>query len=115
MVENGHFGNLNFQGFFFQYWKTQLSKTFLIYILAFDPVKICTLYASQKDSQKLSFVKDIIVVGDKMTRNGDKMTISKSCIFRLFFLKREAFSNHIEICTFETGKSQGLPLSWNLS
>jgi hypothetical protein len=28
-----------------------------------------------------SFVKDINVVGDKMTRNGGKMTISKSCIF----------------------------------
>ena len=29
----------------------------------------------------LKVVQDINVVGDKMTRNGDKMTISKSCIF----------------------------------
>ena len=39
------------------------------------------LYASQNDSRNLSFVKDINVVGNKMTRNGPEMTISKSCIF----------------------------------
>ena len=35
----------------------------------------------QNDRQNLSFVKDINVDGDKMTRNGSEMTISKSCIF----------------------------------
>ena len=49
---------------------------FAIYVLAFDPIKIKTLYASQNDCQNLSFVKDINVVGKKMTRNGQKMRIT---------------------------------------
>ena len=53
----------------------------MIYVLAFDPIKIKTLYASQNDHQNLRFVKDINAVGNKMTRNVSKMTISKSCIF----------------------------------
>ena len=28
--------------FFFQNWKTQLSKKFVIYVVAFDPIKIQT-------------------------------------------------------------------------
>ena len=67
---------------FLQNWKTQLLNTFVIYVLAFDPIKINALYASQNDRQNLSFVKDINVVGNKMARNGCEMTISKS---RLFF------------------------------
>jgi hypothetical protein len=58
-----------------------LSKAFVIYVLAFDPIKIWPLYASQNDRWNLSFVKDINVVGNKMTRNGHKVTISKICIF----------------------------------
>ena len=46
----------------------------MIYVLAFDPIKINALYASQNDRQNLSFVKDINVVGKKMARNGYKMT-----------------------------------------
>ena len=61
--------------------KTQLSKPFVIYVFAFYPIKIWTLYASQNDRWNLIFVKDINVVGNKMTWNGHKMTISKSCIF----------------------------------
>ena len=53
----------------------------MIYVFAFDPIKIWTIYASQNDRWNLSFVKDINVVGKKMSRNGHKMTISKSCIF----------------------------------
>ena len=53
----------------------------MIYVLAFDPIKIQTLYASQNDGRNLSFVKDSNEVGNKVTRNGGKMTISKSCIF----------------------------------
>ena len=51
------------------------------YVLAIDPIKIDTLYTSQNDQRNLSFVKDVNVVGDQKTRNGRKMTISKSCIF----------------------------------
>ena len=51
------------------------------YVLFINPIKIDTLYTSQNDQGNLSFVKDINVIGDKMTRNGRKMTISKSCTF----------------------------------
>ena len=47
----------------------------MINVLAFDPIKIYTLYASQNDSQNLSFVKDTNVVGDKLTRYDCEMTI----------------------------------------
>ena len=53
----------------------------MIYVLAFDPIKIKTLYASQNDHQSLIFVKYINVVGEKKIKNECKMTISKSCIF----------------------------------
>ena len=56
--KNGHFWNLNFQVFFLQNWKTQLSTQIVIYVIAFDPIKIQTCLAPQNDRQNLSFVKD---------------------------------------------------------
>ena len=53
----------------------------MIGILAFDPIKIWALYASQNDSWNLSFVKDIKVVGNKMTRNGRKRPFQKVVSF----------------------------------
>ena len=64
----------------------------MIYVLAVDPIKIWTLYASQNDRRNLSFVKDINVIGNKMTRNVCKITISKSC---LFFNQTDFISNII--------------------
>ena len=58
-----------------------MSKNIGIYVLAFDPIEIQTQQVPQNDCRNLSFVKDTNVVGDKMTRNGRKMTISKGCIF----------------------------------
>jgi hypothetical protein len=40
MVEKWPFLNLNFQFFFFQNWKSQLSKAFVIYVVVFDQIKI---------------------------------------------------------------------------
>ena len=40
------------------------------FVVAFDPIKICTHYAPQNDSWNLSIVKDIYVVC--MTTNGPK-------------------------------------------
>ena len=54
---------------------------FIIYVVAFNSIKIQTCSAPQNDHQNLNFVKDINVVGDKMTKNGLKMTNSKSCLF----------------------------------
>ena len=39
-LKNGHFWNISFQVFFFQNWKAKLSKTFVIDVLAFDPIKV---------------------------------------------------------------------------
>ena len=40
-----------------------------------------TCLGPQNDRQKLSFLKDIYVVGKKMTRNDPKMAKLKGCIF----------------------------------
>ena len=53
----------------------------MIYVIAFDPIKIQTYLAPQNDRQNLNFVKDICVVGKKMARNGCKMAKRKSCQF----------------------------------
>ena len=73
----GNFWNF----FFFQNWKTQLSKNIWIYVIAFAPIVIQTQQAPQNDHRNLSFVKGTIVVGNRMTRKGPKMTISKGCLF----------------------------------
>ena len=49
-------------------------KKIVIYVIAFDPIKIYTDWAHQNDGQNLSFVKYIYVVGGKMTGNGCKMS-----------------------------------------
>jgi hypothetical protein len=46
----------------------------VIYVIAFDPIKIYTDWAAQNDCQNLSFVIYINVVGEKMTGNGLKMS-----------------------------------------
>ena len=79
--KNGHFWNLNLTFFFFQNWKTQLSKAFVIYVVVFDPIEIYTHLAPKNDHQHLSFVKDIYVVGKKVTKNGCKMVKLKICHF----------------------------------
>ena len=58
-----------------------MSKQIVIYVVAFDPIKIYACSTSQNDLQNLSFVKDINVVAKKMVRNGHKMANSKSCLF----------------------------------
>ena len=45
------------------------------FVVAFDPIKICTNYAPQNDCWNLSFVKDIYIVAKKMTTNGPKRAI----------------------------------------
>ena len=46
----------------------------MIYVIAFDPIKIFTDWAHQNDRQNFSFVKYFNAVGEKMTRNGCKMS-----------------------------------------
>ena len=45
------------------------------FVIAFDPIKICTHYAPQNDRWNLDFVIDIYVVAKKMTTNGPKRAI----------------------------------------
>ena len=54
----------------------------MIYVVAFDPIKILTCWALQNDHQNLSFVKAINVVGERMAGNTCKMAISYLCHFR---------------------------------
>ena len=62
---------LNF--FFLTKLKKWVLKTFVFYVIAFDPIEIQTCLAPQNDRQNLSFVKDNNVFVAKMTRNGLKM------------------------------------------
>ena len=72
---------LEFSVFFFKSGKMQLLNFFVIHVVAFDSIKIQTCWAPENDLWNLSFVKDVNVVGDRMTRNGCKMNNSKSCLF----------------------------------
>ena len=60
--------------------KTELEK-FVFYIVAFDSIEIQTCLDPQNDHQNLSFVKDVHVVGKKMTRNAGKIAKLKGCAF----------------------------------
>ena len=71
----------------------------MIYIIAFDPIKILTCWALQNDRQNLSFVKATNVVGKKIAGNTCKMAISYLCHFRF---KTEFSCQRLVICTYIT-------------
>ena len=78
MVQKGLFLKLKFSVFFLPKLK---NTVFVIHVVAFDPIKIQTCSALQNDHLNLSFVKDINVACEKMTRNGPKMAKRKGCLF----------------------------------
>ena len=78
--KKGHLSVINFQDFFFQNLKKMEKERIVFYVAAFDSIKIQTPLASQNDRHNLSFLKDIYVVGEKMTRNGGKMANTKLCV-----------------------------------
>ena len=55
----------------------------MIFVVAFDPIKILPCWALQNDRQNLSFVKAINVAGKKMVRNTHKMANYYLCAFRI--------------------------------
>ena len=57
-------------------------KKFVIYVVAFDPIRILTCWVLQNDRQSLIFVKATNGVGKKTVRNTCKMAISYLCHFR---------------------------------
>ena len=62
--------------FFLQNWKLKERKKIVICVVVVDPIKILVCCAHQNDHYNLSFVKAIIVVGRKLTRNTHKMANS---------------------------------------
>ena len=66
------FFKLKFSGFFLSKLKNTVFKQIVVYVVAFDPIKIQTCLAPQNECQHLSFVKDTYVVGEQMTKNGRK-------------------------------------------
>jgi 1,4-alpha-glucan branching enzyme len=61
----------------------------LYYVIAFDPIKILTQYASQNDGLNLNFLKDVNIVAKKMAKNGHKMAIYELHISSFFSYKIE--------------------------
>ena len=71
-----------FSGFFLPKLKKKIKNQKLCFIFeAFDLIEVQTCLAPQNDHRNLSFVKDIYVVGKKMTRNGCKIAKVKGCLF----------------------------------
>ena len=69
MVVKWPFMSCKFPVFFLTKLKKKETKTFVVYVIAFDPIKILTWWVLQNDRQNLSFVKAINVVATKMARN----------------------------------------------
>ena len=69
-----------FSDFFFPKLKKNIWKPKkVIHVVAYNLIKIQTGLAPQSEHQNLSFVKDIHVVGKKMTRNDHKIAKCKGC------------------------------------
>ena len=62
----------------------------MIYVVAFDPIKILTCWGPQNDRQNLSFVRAFNVVGEKMAQN----TIQNGQLLVLSFF----FRNRVYYC-----------------
>jgi N-acyl-L-homoserine lactone synthetase len=69
MIENGRFG-VSYK------IENKRKKNIVTYVIAFDLFQILTYWALQNDSQNLSFVKAINLVGKKMARNTYNMANS---------------------------------------
>ena len=68
--------------------KKKRNETIVLRVITFEPIRIQTHSALQNDSLKLSFVKDVHVIGGKMARNGLKTAIYQSQILgiRLYII-----------------------------
>ena len=86
-----------FSVFFLQNCKKQ---EIVFYVIAFDPSKIQACQAHQNDRRKPNFVKDINVVGKKMSLKGHKMANSQ--IIPVFYASdyRQSFDSYMYIGGF---------------
>jgi hypothetical protein len=76
MVVKWPFMSCQFSFFFLTKLKKLNKPEIVIYVIAFHPIATFIDSAHQNDRQNLSFVGAIIVVGEKMTGNGRKMSKS---------------------------------------
>ena len=68
-----------FSEFFLPKLKKMEAKRIFFYVVFFGLIGILTHLAHQNEHQNLSFMKDIHVVGKKMTRNDHKIAKCKGC------------------------------------
>ena len=68
---------------FVQNQKNLDMETFAFCIISFEPIRIQIHYAPQNDRLNLNFVKDKHTDGKKVGRNGRKMAIYESVLFRI--------------------------------
>ena len=96
-----------FETYVFDFFPSKIEKKTRI-----DSIGIQTHLAPQNDHQHLSFVKDIYVVGQKVTKNGCKMAKLKSCHF---FIGQSLYeSNHaLQSLTGKYREIQGKPCNEN--
>ena len=69
MVLKWLFMSHKFSSFFSYKIDKNGNKKIVFYLIVFDPIKINSHLAPQNVHQNISFVKDVIVVYKKMTRN----------------------------------------------
>ena len=58
-------------------------KIFAFCVITFEPIEVQTRLTPQNDRLKLSFVKDVNVIGKKMARNGCTTAIYQSVLNRI--------------------------------
>ena len=68
-----------FSEFFLPKLKKNMETKKSFHVVALDVIRIQTGFAPQNGHQNLSFVKDIHVVGKKITRNDRKIAKCKGC------------------------------------
>ena len=68
---------------FVQNYKNSEIKIFDFCVISFELNRIQIRYSPQNDGLNLSFVKDAHTNGIKMARNGHKMAIYESVLFRI--------------------------------
>ena len=68
-----------FSEFFLPKLEKKLQPKNVFYVVAFNIIRIQAHLAPQNEHQNLSFMKDIHVVGKKMTRNDHEITKCKGC------------------------------------
>ena len=75
MVIKWPFMSCKFSFYFLTKLKNGIETKIVIFVIAFDPIKIFIDWAHQNDRQNLIFMKSICVVNKKMARNGLKRAI----------------------------------------